>query len=165
MFQDENHRSTGVRTGTAPKVAMWCVGACLGLWLGTSGIFARAEQQGSAITVSGHDPAKRETPFACTLEKSLSKEQREHKKQLALKMESARIATTELANGYVFQFRPDGMSFLEVAEWVATDRVCCPFFDLAIESERENGPLALRITGREGVKQFIRMEFRTLKLQ
>jgi hypothetical protein len=162
MFHDENQPSAGVRT--APTVGMWCALACLGLWLGTSGIFARAGQQGSAITGTEHDPAKRETPFAGSLEKSLSKEQREYSKQLALKMESARIETKELANGYVFRFRPEAVSFLELAEWVATERVCCPFFDLPIESERENGPLALRITRREGVKQFIRMEFRTLKL-
>ncbi len=81
-----------------------------------------------------------------------------------MKMESARIETKELADGYLFRFRPEAVSFAEVADWVATERVCCPFFDLAIEAERENGPLSLRITGREGVKQFIRMEFHTLKV-
>ena len=108
--------------------------------------------------------AKHETPFACSLEKSLTKEQREHKKEIALKMESARIETKELADGYVFRFRPDGISFAEIADWVATERVCCPFFDLAVEADRENGPLSLRITGREGVKQFIRGEFKVLKV-
>ena len=139
-------------------------GICLALWLGASGTFARAGQDGGAITVTGHDPAKHETPFACSLEKSLTKEQREHKKQIALKMESARIQTKELADGYVFRFRPEGISFAEVADWVATERVCCPFFDLSVEAERENGPVSLRITGREGVKAFIRAEFKVLKV-
>ena len=75
------------------------------------------------------------------------------------------IITKEIADGYVFRFRPDGISFAEIADWVATERVCCPFFDLAIEAERENGPMALRITGREGAKNFIRGEFQTLKLK
>src|ERR1022692_1844619 len=96
--------------------------------LGASGILARAGQVGGAITMTGHDAAKRESPFACSLEKSLTKEQRDHKKQIALKMESARIETKELADGYVFRFRPEGISFAEVADWVATERVCCPFF-------------------------------------
>ena len=139
-------------------------GICLGLWLGAPENFARAGQDSGAITVTGHDMAKHETPFACSLEKSLTKEQREHKKEIALKMESARIETKELADGYVFRFRPDGISFAEIADWVATERVCCPFFDLAVEADRENGPLSLRITGREGVKQFIRGEFKVLKV-
>jgi hypothetical protein len=79
-------------------------------------------------------------------------------------MESARIETKELADGYVFRFRSEGISFAEVADWVATERLCCPFFDLAVEAERENGPVSLRITGREGVKAFIRGEFKVLKV-
>ena len=116
------------------------------------------------MTVTGSKGAKHETPFFCGLEKTLTKEQREHKKALSEKMEKARIETKELPNGFVFRLRPEDVSFAEVADWVATERVCCPFFDLAIEAERENGPLSLRITGREGVKQFIRMEFHTLKV-
>jgi len=142
-----------------------CVGACLGLWLGISGVFAGKKQDGGAFTVTGHPPSKHETPFICSIEKTLTKEQRAHKNQLSLKMVAARTETTELANGYVFRFRPEAVSFAELADWVATERVCCPFFDLAIEADRENGPLSLRITGRDGVKNFIRMEFHTLKVQ
>ena len=114
--------------------------------------------------MTGHDQGKRETPFMCSIERTLTKEQREHKKALTQKMEGARIETQELPDGFVFRFRPNGVTFAEVADWVATERACCPFFDLAIEAERENGPLSLRITGREGVKQFIRAEFWTLKV-
>ena len=69
-----------------------CAGAGMGLWLYASGAFVGASQNGGTMTVTGH-----ESPFACSLEKSLTKEQREHKKQIALKMESARIETKELA--------------------------------------------------------------------
>jgi hypothetical protein len=141
-----------------------CAAVCVGLSIRASGVFAREGQDSEAIAVTPHDAAKRESPFACSLEKSLTKEQREHKKQIALKMESARIDTKEIADGYVFRFRPEGISFAQVADWVATERVCCPFFDLAVEAKRENGPVSLRITGREGVKQFIRGEFHVLKL-
>jgi hypothetical protein len=152
MSNDQNH--TGVRR--VVNAGLRCVGACLSLWLGTSA-FASGKQDGGAFTVTGHQPAKHETPFACSIEKTLTKEEREHKKQISVKMLAARIETTELANGYVFRFRPDAVSLADLADWVATERVCCPFFDLAIEAERENGPLALRITGRDGVKEFIRM--------
>jgi hypothetical protein len=146
------------------RAALCGMAAALGVSMGMTGVLAMARQD-DPIVVTGHSSEKPETPFACSLEKSLTKEQRAHKKQIALKMESARIETKEIADGYVFRFRPDGVSFAEIADWVATERVCCPFFDLAIEAERENGPLSLRISGREGVKNFIRGEFQTLKLK
>jgi hypothetical protein len=144
---------------------MLCTAACLAWWAVSSSIVARGAQDNNAITVNGSAPAKQETPFACSLEKTLTREQRAHKKQVMQKMEAARIDTREIADGYVFRFRPAGVSFTEIADWVATERMCCPFFDLAIESERENGPLSLRITGRDGVKQFIRAGLLLLKLQ
>jgi len=131
----------------------------------SSSIAARGAQENRAITVNGRAPAKQETPFACNLEKTLTKEQRAHKKQIMQKMEAARIDTREIADGYVFRFRPEAVSFTEIADWVSTERICCPFFDLAIEAERENGPLSLRITGCDGVKQFIRAGLLLLKLQ
>jgi len=144
---------------------MLCTAACLAWWAVSSSIIARGAQDNSAITVNGRAPAKQETPFACSLEKTLTKEQRAHNKEIMQKMEAARIDTREIADGYVFRFRAEAVSFTEIAGWVATERMCCPFFDLAIESERENGPLSLRITGREGVKQFIRAGLLLLKLQ
>ena len=44
-------------------------------------------------------------------------------------------------------------------KWVAGERLCCPFFDIDVHVEREGGSLWLRLTGREGVKQFIRADF------
>ena len=146
-------------------VNMLCAAACFAWWSVSSNIVARGIQENGAIVINGRAPAKQETPFACSLEKTLTKEQRAHKKQIMQKMEAAIIDTKELSDGYVFRFRPEAVSFGEIADWVATERICCPFFDLAIESERENGPLSLKITGREGVKQFIRFGLLLLKLQ
>jgi hypothetical protein len=145
--------------GRVVGLVLCFAGAGAGLWLYASGGFVRARQDAGTITVTG-----RESPFACSVEKSLTKEQRERKKQIAQKMASARVETKELENGYVFRFRPEAISFAEVADWVGSERVCCPFFDLAIEAERENGPLSLSITGREGVKAFIQGEFHVLGL-
>jgi hypothetical protein len=154
----------GSVTGKGVLRAVCCAGACFGLSMAMAGVATDA-QQGDPSAIVGRSSGKGDSPFACSLEKSLTKEERAHKKQIAQKMESARIDTQEIADGYVFRFRPEGVSFSEVADWVATERVCCPFFDLGIEAERENGPVSLRITGREGVKNFIRAEFQTLKLK
>ncbi len=42
------------------------------------------------------------------------------------------------------------------------ERLCCPFFDLALRIDREGGPVWLRLTGRKGVKDFITTEFRSV---
>jgi hypothetical protein len=51
----------------------------------------------------------------------------------------------------------------ELAEWVDAERKCCPFFDFHIDLEREGSMLWLRLTGQNGIKQFIQMEFQLPK--
>lgn len=109
--------------------------------------------------------ATQESPFYCSIEKTLTKAEREHKKELSMKMAKAHVGTTELADGYAFRFSPEVLSLSELADWVTTESRCCPFFDLELGVEREGGPLWLRVKGREGVKQFIRGEFKLLKVQ
>ena len=104
---------------------------------------------------------KKESPFYCNM-KTLTVAERLHKKQIGEKMAASRVEMNELPNGYAFRFRPGGVSLVELADWVESERRCCPFFDLAIEAEREGGSVWLKITGREGVKQFIRGEFKGL---
>jgi hypothetical protein len=38
------------------------------------------------------------------------------------------------------------------------ERLCCPFFEISLRFERDGGPLWLRLTGREGIKDFIKAE-------
>ncbi len=50
------------------------------------------------------------------------------------------------------------VSIVELATWIDDERRCCPFLDLAIEKEPQDGPLWLRLTGPEGVKEFLKAE-------
>ena len=45
-----------------------------------------------------------------------------------------------------------------LAEWIDQERRCCPFFDIDLRVEREGGPLSMRLTGRPGTKEFIRVD-------
>ncbi len=105
---------------------------------------------------------KKESPFYCNI-KTLSVAERLHKKQIGEKMAASRVEVNELPNGFAFRFRPGGVSIVELADWVESEQRCCPFFDMTIEAEREGGPVWLKITGREGVKEFIREELKSLK--
>lgn len=45
-----------------------------------------------------------------------------------------------------------------VGEWIANERLCCPFLDFELHLEREGGPVWLTLTGRRGVAAFLREE-------
>jgi hypothetical protein len=87
-------------------------------------------------------------------------EQAERARYVALsrKLMSATDERRELADGYAFRLAVHKISLLEIAEWVAFERRCCPFFNLQIEAPSNGGPIELRMTGAVGVKQFILSE-------
>jgi hypothetical protein len=68
-------------------------------------------------------------------------------------------STRETPDGYAFEFPADPASIKLVAEWVAGERLCCPFFDIDLKLGREGGSFWMSLTGRDGVKQFIKSDF------
>jgi hypothetical protein len=63
-----------------------------------------------------------------------------------------------MPDGYAFRLSNDSDLLLRLAVFVDLERRCCPFFGFNIEVEPEGGPLWLKLTGRDGVKPFIRVE-------
>ncbi len=96
--------------------------------------------------------------FYCNI-KALNPAERERHKQLTDKLIAARRKIVETEKGYEFQYSPSNVSIGELADWVAGEGKCCPFFDFHIDLEREGNLLCLRLTGEEGIKPFIRSEF------
>ena len=96
--------------------------------------------------------------FYCNT-KVLSATERAHHKELTDKLIAERKQIVETEKGYEFQYSPATVSLAELAEWVAAEGKCCPFFDFHIDLEREGRLLCLRLTGEEGIKPFIRSEF------
>lgn len=58
----------------------------------------------------------------------------------------------ELENGYAFRYSSEAEVLVALAEYVSLERLCCPFFDFAIEVGRDGGEVWLRMTGPEGAK-------------
>ena len=96
--------------------------------------------------------------FYCNI-KALNPAERERHKQLTDKLIAARREIVETEKGYEFQYSPSNVSVGELANWVAAEGKCCPFFDFHIDLEREGSLVCLRLTGEEGIKPFIRSEF------
>lgn len=109
----------------------------------------------------GIDTATTDThgKFYCNI-KALTPAARARLKELGEKMATARTATVETAKGYEFQYSPAKISLAEVAEWAATESKCCSFYDFHIDLEEQGKLICLRLTGSEGIKAFIRSEFK-----
>jgi hypothetical protein len=106
----------------------------------------------------GEDAMTEAAPFACN-RNAMTEEERVRYEMLRGRFEKAVCAVAELANGYSFRLLGGALSLEDIAEWVEYEEKCCPFFGLGVETGLEEGPIAVRITGREGVKEFIRAEF------
>ena len=77
---------------------------------------------------------------------------------LSRKLRGASDERLELGDGYAFRLAAAKISLLEIAEWIGFERRCCPFFNLQIEAQANDGPIWVRISGAAGVKQFILAE-------
>ena len=89
----------------------------------------------------------------------MNNEERARYTALSRKLFGANEHRNELDNGYAFRLAIEKISLPEVAEWIAFERRCCPFFNLQIEAKPNDGPVWLRMTGADGIKDFIRAEF------
>ena len=110
----------------------------------------KTSKEGTTVTAQGK--------FYCNI-KALTPAERARHKELGDKLNAAKNETIETPNGYEFQYSPKNVSLAELAEWAVAESKCCPFFDFHIDLEREGTLVCLRLTGSEGVKQFIRAEF------
>ena len=124
-------------------------GGAAGLLAQSPAIVGRPERQATTM----------QSKFYCNT-KALSPNERARHKRLSEKLAAERKEIVETENGYEFQFSPSDISLAELAEWVAAESKCCLFFDFHIDVEREGRLLCLRLTGEEGIKAFIRAEFK-----
>ncbi|HEX5227776.1 MAG TPA: hypothetical protein VFW44_08705 [Bryobacteraceae bacterium] len=100
-----------------------------------------------------------DSPFACDRAALSAQARKRHFDELSPALRARHTAIRELRDGFEFQFPHDTTTYQLVAEWVESERLCCPFFDIDVHIEREGGNLELRLTGRPGTKDFIREEF------
>jgi hypothetical protein len=64
-----------------------------------------------------------------------------------------------LPDGYAFRFPAEAAWLTHLAVFIAEERHCCPFFTFELVCEPAEGPIWLRLRGREGVKAFIAEQF------
>jgi hypothetical protein len=103
--------------------------------------------------------AKHESPFACNAFALSPELRKRHFEELGPALLKLKKSIRELPDGYEFELPADNTTYQLLTEWAFQERLCCPFLDIELRFDRENGPLWLRLTGRPGTKEFIREEF------
>jgi len=93
-------------------------------------------------------------PIACDLG-AIPEAERPRYFALRAQVLAAVESATETDDGFALRV---GADLVALAEWVAFERLCCPFlsFRLAVEGD---GPVRLELGGAAGVKDFLREEF------
>ena len=89
---------------------------------------------------------------------ALSDEQRKRILILLKQIRAAGQEVRELPDGYALRLPAESATIRDVAEYIALERMCCPLFRFEMEVEQEGGPMWIRLTGREGVKDFTKLE-------
>ena len=98
------------------------------------------------------------SPFACVMT-NLKPEQRARTFELLDRLKAEKQEVAEIQNGFMFRYVTESGMLRDIAEFITYERLCCPFFDFELRVEREGGDTWLTLSGREGVKAFIREEF------
>lgn len=100
---------------------------------------------------------KQDIPVACDMS-ALTAEQRERQRVLGRRLRDDALEIRDLGDGYAFAHPPDGDALVAMAEFVANERLCCPFFEFTLTVGRDGGPAWLRITGEGEAKRVLEAE-------
>ncbi len=119
---------------------------------------AKAMEAQSAKAAADQNQSVKESPFVCNM-LALDAEGRRRHSAVTKQMKAAVKEIKELTDGYAFRLPSEHSTILLTSEFIARERLCCPFFTFELAAEQEGGPLWLRLRGREGVKDFIKAEF------
>jgi hypothetical protein len=102
--------------------------------------------------------ARKGSPFYCNRLALTPEVRKRHFEELGPRLRSLRKSVRELKNGYEFEFPGDTATYQLLTEWAIQERLCCPFFDISLRLEPEGGPLWMRLSGRQGTKEFIKVD-------
>jgi hypothetical protein len=103
-----------------------------------------------------HGPSP-DAPIVCNLGVFNASERRRHA-ALAKKVHGAVTGIREFDDGYALQLAAGKVSVPEAGEWMLLEMKCCPFLQIGLESDGDG--LWVRLSGRAGVKEFLRAELK-----
>lgn len=95
--------------------------------------------------------------FACDLF-ALTDAERENHMAMSTALFGSMVEACELEHGYAMRLPDAPDTLAKLADFIALDRKCCPFFHFRVDVEPHSGPIWLTITGADGIKQPLQAE-------
>jgi hypothetical protein len=86
---------------------------------------------------------------------SLMPEQRRRRRLILELLGRALRQVIEQPDGFALRFATGSSTWMIVAEFVNLERLCAPFLTFVLERQPENGFVWLRVTGAQGIKDFV----------
>ena len=94
--------------------------------------------------------------LACNI-LAISAVQRPRYDDLVSRLRAAMSDRRELPDGYSYSLDSAKISLQEVSEWIAMERLCCPFLTFQLDGAGKDWRLTMR--GADGAKAVLREEF------
>jgi hypothetical protein len=96
-------------------------------------------------------------PLACDLT-AIPPDERDGHTAAARALFAAVAEARDLPDGHAFRLPAESRLLTLAAEFIARERLCCPFFTFTLEVTPARGPLWLRITGPDGARKILTAE-------
>jgi hypothetical protein len=96
-------------------------------------------------------------PIIC-IPNALTPEQRARARELRARLAGAASHVREESDGYVYAYAADSKILRLLGEWIDLERLCCPFLTFEVRWPSGDAAPTLRLSGPEGVKEFLRAE-------
>ncbi len=127
--------------------------------LATTSASAQQKKPEKGQTAKQGTRSMSDQPIVCNL-LGLTAAERVRQQDLHKQLFSQTESVRELSNGYAVGLPGTKENILGLAEFISLERVCCSFFHFELGVGRQEEPVWLRITGGEGVKEFLKSEFK-----
>jgi hypothetical protein len=100
----------------------------------------------------------KDIPLACNMD-VFTPAQRESHIQTTMNLIQAVQSVQGVENGYELRFPNETRFISKIAEFIANERLCCPFLQFSLNVISDQEPISLSLTGPIGTQEFLRAEF------
>lgn len=99
-----------------------------------------------------------EIPLACNMNVFTPAERETHIQTIGQLFRTVQHVQDE-EHGYEFIFSYKSATLIQLAEFIAKERLCCPFLEFTLKIFPNYENTSLLLTGPKGIKEFLREEF------
>lgn len=101
---------------------------------------------------------KPDTPLFCNMDIFTPAEREGHIRNTTRLYRSVQDVR-EAKHGYEFIFPNESKVITDLAEFISSERLCCPFLEFTLKVSPNEKPISLQLSGPEGTREFLQAEF------